>query len=1670
MTEENRKVQLEIGTVADTSGVQVLGDAIQNVAAVAQQAALQASAGLDKIGTAAKQAGQQAGVGLDKLGAAAEQVNRKFEASIKKAMELNQALAAGPRGSAGFIETRYAQMGADVEKQRALLDQLRASEEAIKRANVAFNGGAASLNNLGMSAKATTAALRQVPMQFTDIVTSLAAGQAPLQVLVQQGGQLKDVFGGIGPAAKALGGYVMGLVTPLSVAAVALGGIGIAALQGSKELREFQNATTLTGNAIGLSASRFSELRDSISEIAGTKGKAAEALTEIARAGLNAGSNVKGIAEAAILMEKATGQAIGKTVEQFKELQKAPADGAAKLNEQTNFLTASIYRQIKALEEQGKAVEAANLAEQTYADAMKTRAQSVVDNAGLMERAWRGVVGGAKAAWDAMLGVGRTVSNGEQISLLQRNLEDRQGRNRTLGIGDKNGDTAATADLKLQIDLLRENERMEKRLAESQAQRAQVTRTAVDWEKQGDQFLTKRQQQERELTKARIEGQQLVIAGIITEKELTERLTAIRQKYAETTGQSEVAGIVARTKEQQQYLQQLQQQLETGMFGDSAKLSDGEKQVIKLQEELKTGITGVARAEKERALAAAEALAAVDKQVAAQERQNKAVADALETQEKQATAAGSQADSIRKQAEQQEAANTVFGKGKTAIEAMTLAQYKLQLAEAEATDRFTPAYIAALRQKVQEQERFVAALNASDFKTLNQSADEYARTVAELSKVYADELQMAGLTAVERDKIVAIRKIELETAKRIAEVDRSNLDDTEKQALRDKINLAAAQEKSAAVSKVVVEDWNRAADQINQSLTDALMRGFESGKGFAKNLRDSVANMFRTMVLQPIVRAIVQPVGQAVSGFIGGGGSGAGSLLFGSGGSASSLSNLNNISNLNNFGLVGAGVQAITGASVGASGASLGIANTVGAFGGDALGTLIAANGSWAGVSAGTGAAVGAAGAAEAGAAAAGGAVAAEAGLAAVVPVVGWIVAAAAVLYAIFGKERGGQKQDGRFGQLGSSIAKFDNDLTPSNNEVARSVAMTVQQQFDALVPLLGGTKGDVNFGVGFSLDPKGTSPTFLDVTASKDGQAVFSDVNTNVGRSEEELRKAMESATSRALFAAIQASDLSEPFRVFFANVSVDATAEMRAATIKAAADVAAFTRQFDAIGGTFAKLGELSVQARADMVAAAGGIEALSAATASYYENFYSEEEKRLNLAKQISATLTAGGVNLNAQAVLATTRAEFRAIMEAAVNLGEAGIPMVNALLKVSGAFASITPEAEAAAGAITDYTGNLEEAGRVLGDALRSQISDLESAASRFRAFGTDLRTFRDSLLLGDLSPLTPEQKYSEAARQFNTTLTAAKGGDEGALSRLKDVSSTFLRTSQVYNASGGQYQSDFAAVQAALTISAAQADAMATGSEAQLAVAKSQLTSLEGIHQGVLTVAEAMQQMAEAVAAAINAGINPGANYVGALTAGVTSQQVATPLGDVYKSTAGAAVIGGVMYTPTGNAYTMQDTSTYLNQLIQAGDQQKAYDTIKGYGITLAEADQIIGAAPGTLEDWAQAMGLPVFHEGTNFTHRGFALLDEGEAVIPRRFNPAAGGSDSTAALLARIAASHEAALARIESLEKTLIAHGRTLAEATDAAAVKGAGLVVDGTTNAASRAGWNRDLKPALA
>lgn len=130
-----------------------------------------------------------------------------------------------------------------------------------------------------MSAKAMQAALRGVPAQFTDIIVSLQGGMSPLTVLLQQGGQLKDMFGGAGPAAKALGGYVLGLVNPFTVAAAAMGALGLAYYQGSEEQDSFRQSLVTTGNAAGATTAGLAAMARQVSATVGTTGAAAAVLS-----------------------------------------------------------------------------------------------------------------------------------------------------------------------------------------------------------------------------------------------------------------------------------------------------------------------------------------------------------------------------------------------------------------------------------------------------------------------------------------------------------------------------------------------------------------------------------------------------------------------------------------------------------------------------------------------------------------------------------------------------------------------------------------------------------------------------------------------------------------------------------------------------------------------------------------------------------------------------------------------------------------------------------------------------------------------------------------------------------------------------------------------------------------------------------------------------------------------------------------------------------------------------------------------------------------------------------------------------------------------------------------------------------------------------------------------
>ena len=345
----------------------------------------------------------------------ADRAERKLEglaaATEKERKELNYLLGQIDPVVAEF--GRLEKAGAKLKKSldAGLIDQktfdafnakLIESRKRLDQSGEGFAYGA-------LSAKQYQQALRGMTAQITDIVVSLQAGQNPLTVFLQQGGQIKDMFGGVGPALSGMAKALMGLVTPYTVAAAAAGTLAVAFVQGGNESARLAKSLAITGNAIGLTAVQLEEMAaqgDAASEMI-TQGNVSEVLNELVRGGKVTKDTI-GEVSVAIAKMVSTGEGDAKKlVEAFGKIAEKPVEGIMELNKAYNFLTPEILAQITALEAQGRAEEALTLAMKEAAEGVNRRAEEVVSSAGYMEKAWFSLKKSASEAWDEMLGIGR---------------------------------------------------------------------------------------------------------------------------------------------------------------------------------------------------------------------------------------------------------------------------------------------------------------------------------------------------------------------------------------------------------------------------------------------------------------------------------------------------------------------------------------------------------------------------------------------------------------------------------------------------------------------------------------------------------------------------------------------------------------------------------------------------------------------------------------------------------------------------------------------------------------------------------------------------------------------------------------------------------------------------------------------------------------------------------------------------------------------------------------------------------------------------------------------------------------------------------------------------------------------------------------------------------------
>lgn len=467
--------------------------------------------------------GQKTSSSFKTVGDAANDASRRIETSGRRLLsQLERESTQLGKTRSEWLAYRAQQLGVS-DAAAPMIARIRESEQALQKT--------------GVSAAQTAAALRMVPAQMTDIVTQLAGGSSPLLVLTQQGGQLKDSFGGIGPTLRGVGGYLAALVSPLTVTAAAAAILATAMYQGGQEANAFNRSLILTGNYAGKTADQLSSMAAKIRDDGfGTQGLAAEVLNKLTATGKIAGDQIEAIGTAAIAMNKATGTAVDDTIKKFVELGEEPSKAIVKLNEQYHFLTEATYRQILALEEQGKTEDAAALAQKTFADALRTRSTEVQRHLGFMERAWQGVTGAAKSAWDAMLGVGRDTTLADIRGAIERTQKEieRLENAPSAQAGGSNWNRAALLRMRQQLEQLRAQAKpledaQQKTAADSARQRQEDDKIAARsrLEAQAKATRSRAEQRKDEIEQLKRDA---ALVGMAAD-EYNRRVAAIEEKY-----------------------------------------------------------------------------------------------------------------------------------------------------------------------------------------------------------------------------------------------------------------------------------------------------------------------------------------------------------------------------------------------------------------------------------------------------------------------------------------------------------------------------------------------------------------------------------------------------------------------------------------------------------------------------------------------------------------------------------------------------------------------------------------------------------------------------------------------------------------------------------------------------------------------------------------------------------------------------------------------------------------------------------------------------------------------------------------------------------------------------------------------------------------------------------
>jgi hypothetical protein len=838
------------------------------------------------------------------------------------------------------------------------------------------------------------------------------------------------------------------------------------------------------------------------------------------------------------------------------------------------------------------------------------------------------------------------------------------------------------------------------------------------------------------------------------------------------------------------------------------------------------------------------------------------------------TAKKTELDTILKNIAALERENVELAKGASTQDAKTIAQLKADgatkqmidsmltamhtneklVASYKETEDFFIDFEKSVAYAVKTYDDLIAGLEKSiqSQKDENDVSRGLARSVEELSIARLEErkiiLDGLGLATADLEREIELRK------QLSSEMEYKKVLDAEKKASEEKVKEA---EKAADDLKKIND---KVAEDFNKSLTDAIFRGFESGKSFAKTFKDSLINSFKTLILRPIVSFIVDSSGIAkVMGAITGGVSGTANAggVDGITGAASSVwqgitsgfetANIAFEQSIQQFGSWIANFSDGTGALAdigGAIGEYSGAISQALPYAGSVMkllqGDFLSAGFTAAGTAIGT---------------ALGGPIGGMVGSFLGSAVGGLFGGAKTYRSQVESSYSNGQFTASKATGAGSRLLKgADQPLT----ELSQAFATTLSGLFKA-------ANLDVDMELSTQIGKKKRS--WASFTATIGDEVFKTVVGANKGGLEKTLETLVGKTFSDVMIKAIKASDLQDGIKELFDGLTdKDQIAQMSAAA-------QSLMKEFGSMAGQVAQIAVEATDSTASLLEFINAIDDVKTNVGDVMFSLLTPVEQASKMLTELGTIF--GSLNLT----VPTSVADLQALAKSIDYTTESGLKLAAALPQLVAVYNAAQQAAEqvvANAKANTanarqalveafnierdrlqNIVDNVKESENALRDAFNSKALGIQDTITKFKNFGDSIRAFRLSLgerVAGGGSPLLA------ARTRFDTVSALALSGNEEALGSIQDASTGYLDAFEQYSGSFVEYQRAFANVSETLLAVENSSFSTASVAELQLSSLKTQVGKLISIDETSKTVEQLMVEFNTAQALSISAQV------------------------------------------------------------------------------------------------------------------------------------------------------------------------------------------------------------------